>query len=427
MKRILRSTQSLTSSLAAFFIGISVIIGVIAFTVFALAIHWSEDRMGERRALLDRDIAIERFIAGENGKINIDVLTDAYNDVSLVPEDYRQFLTDHENFLGEIELDHLDDSRMVYKGSYSHKGKSYDVILLSRIDNVEFDLDEIVYSSLIVVTIVSLLMFIFGTVLYRLSIRLIEPLNDIAQQLESHSGNSESEFSISKEAAEEFQILTERLNQYRTDLNLALKREQAFARYASHELRTPLTVVKGASKLLARKEQTEFNQRQIERIDGATSQMITMVDALLGLVRYERNADDVPLREVTLQELQTIVADNSMQARDKQLDIELNTESLPALKAAPAVLNMVIGNLIRNAIAATAKGKITIDVNQQRISITDQGAGLKSTPNTEGHGLGLLIVDDLSRRYGWQFQLANHAQKGCVATITFNSVSISKV
>ncbi|OLQ90072.1 two-component sensor histidine kinase [Vibrio ponticus] len=420
MKRLLRSTQSLTNSLAAFFIGISIIIGVVSFTVFALAIHWSEDRMGERRALLDRDIAIERFIAGEQGKIKVDVLTDAYNDIALVPDEYRQFLNNHDSFLGEVEMDHLNISRMVYKGSYSHNGKSFDIVLLSRIDNVEFDLDEIVYSSLIVVTIVSILMCIFGTVLYRLSIRLIEPLNDIAKQLESHSGNSENEFSISEEAAEEFQILTERLNQYRTDLNLALKREQAFARYASHELRTPLTVVKGASKLLARKEQTEFNQRQIERIDGATSQMITMVDALLGLVRYERNADDVPLREVTLQELQTIVADNSMQAREKQLEIELNIESLPTLKATQPVLNMVIGNLIRNAIAATPEGKITIEVNQQRIRIIDEGSGLKDAPNSEGHGLGLLIVDDLSRRYGWQFQLTNHAENGCVATIAFN-------
>ncbi|ROV59166.1 sensor histidine kinase [Vibrio ponticus] len=420
MKRLLRSTQSLTNSLAAFFIGISIIIGVVSFTVFALAIHWSEDRMGERRALLDRDIAIERFIAGEQGKIKIDVLTDAYNDIALVPDEYRQFLNNHDSFLGEVEMDHLNISRMVYKGSYSHNGNSFDIVLLSRIDNVEFDLDEIVYSSLIVVTIVSILMCIFGTVLYRLSIRLIEPLNDIAKQLESHSGNSENEFSISDEAAEEFQILTERLNQYRTDLNLALKREQAFARYASHELRTPLTVVKGASKLLARKEQTEFNQRQIERIDGATSQMITMVDALLGLVRYERNVDDVPLRDVSLQELKTIVADNSIQAREKQIDIKLQVDAMPSLKAAPPVLNMVIGNLIRNAIAATSQGEITISVNNNQISIIDDGSGLKETPNAEGHGLGLLIVDDLSRRYNWQFSLTNHTTRGCIATIAFN-------
>ncbi|MBA5762544.1 HAMP domain-containing histidine kinase [Vibrio sp. 404] len=419
MIRYLRSTKSLTNTLALFFIGISVAIGVIAFCVFSLAIHWSEDRMGERRALLDRDIAVERFIAGEQGKITVDVLTDAYNDISLVPSDYREFIHQHEHYLGEVELKDKPTSRMVYKGAYTHNGKSYDIILLSRIDNVEFGLDEIIYSSLIVVALVTTLMCIFGTLLYRLSIQLIEPVNEIAEQLENHSGNSENEFTISTEAAVEFQTLTERLNQYRTDLNLALKREQAFARYASHELRTPLTVVKGAGKLLARTEQNDFSQRQIHRIDNATEQMITMVDALLSLVRYERNADNAPLREIPHNELHTIVADNSIQADEKDVTIKLNISSTPTVRATPPVMNMIIGNLIRNAIAATAKGEVTIDVSDTMLTITDDGPGLTNEPNLNGHGLGLLIVEDLSQRYQWQFRLRSHPDRGCIASIEF--------
>lgn len=332
-----RSTKSLTNSLALFFIGISFAVGVIAFCLFYFAIHWSEDRMGERRILLDRDIAIERFIKGEQGKIEVDLLTDAYNNFDLVPANYAKYLHHSESYLGEVEPEG-DSSQMVYKGSYTDKGKSYDIILLSRIDNVEFGLDEFIYSSLIVVTLVTSLMCIFGTLLYRLSIQLIEPVNEIAEQLENHSGNSENVFTISTEAAVEFQTLTERLNQYRTDLNLALKREQAFARYASHELRTPLTVVKGAGKLLGRTEQNDFNQRQIHRIDNATEQMITMVDALLSLVRYERNTDDVPLRKIPNDELHTIVADNSIQASEKDVTIRLNISSTPTVRATPPVM-----------------------------------------------------------------------------------------
>lgn len=420
--QLLGSTKSLTNRLAIFFIGMSLLIGLISFSVFSLAIHWSEDRMGERRILLDRDIAIQRFTAGENGEIQIDMLTDAYNDMSLVPEDYRQYLTSHEDYLGEVELEESNQSeisRMIYKGTYTKNGQSYDIVLMSKIDNVEFDLDEIVYSSLIVVLIVSTLMFIFGTVLYRLSIRLIEPLNNIADQLQNHSGNAENAFSISSEAAEEFQILTERLNQYRSDLNLALKREQAFARYASHELRTPLTVVKGANKLLAKRQQEPFNQRQIDRIDTATTQMITMVDALLSIVRYERNVDDAPLREIELTEFETIVADNSNQAKDKAIEITLSYTSAPILRASQPVLNMVVGNLIRNAIAATPQGEITIEVDRHQIRIIDDGPGLSDNPSTQGHGLGLLIVEDLCHRYHWQFSLENHAPRGCMASITF--------
>ncbi|MFA0414593.1 sensor histidine kinase [Vibrio renipiscarius] len=419
MIRRLSSTRSLTSRLAYFFVGISVAMGFVTFIVFSVALHWSEDRVGERRILLDKDIAIDRFIAGEEGKIKIDVLTTAYNDVLLLPESYRRYLENEDRFLGEVEFDHYPDSRMVYKGYYTLNGQVKDVVLLSTIDNVEFSLEEIVYSGIIVVFIVSLLMFLFGTLLYRLSIRLIEPLNGIADQLAHQTGNSESAFTISNEAAEEFQVLTQRLNQYRTDLNLALKREQAFARYASHELRTPLTVLKGAGTLLARTEQPEFNQRQITRIKNATNQMSTMVDALLGLVRYERNTDDTPLRIITENELHSIVIDNSSQAMEKDLNINLVIDALPHVQATQPVMNMIIGNLIRNAIAASAEGEISIHVTDKMIEITDDGPGLNNQPNQDGHGLGLLIVDDLSRRYQWHFRLYNHATRGCVASITF--------
>lgn len=419
MIRRLSSTRSLTSRLAYFFVGISVAMGFVTFIVFSVALHWSEDRVGERRILLDKDIAIDRFIAGEEGKIKIDVLTTAYNDVLLLPESYRRYLENEDRFLGEIEFDHYPDSRMVYKGYYTLNGQVKDVVLLSTIDNVEFSLEEVVYSGIIVVFIVSLLMFLFGTLLYRLSIRLIEPLNGIADQLAHQTGNSESAFTISNEAAEEFQVLTQRLNQYRTDLNLALKREQAFARYASHELRTPLTVLKGAGTLLARTEQPEFNQRQITRIKNATNQMSTMVDALLGLVRYERNTEDTPLRIITENELHSIVIDNSSQAMEKDLNINLVIDALPHVQATQPVMNMIIGNLIRNAIAASAEGEISIHVTDKMIEITDDGPGLNNQPNQDGHGLGLLIVDDLSRRYQWRFRLYNHATRGCVASITF--------
>ncbi|WP_260258773.1 sensor histidine kinase [Vibrio intestinalis] len=417
--RVLRSSKSLTGRLAIFFIGLSCTVGVVTFMVFLMALQWSEDRVGERRILLDRDIAAERFIAGENGKIRIDMLTNAYNDLSLIPKEYRDYLQDKESYLGEVGFWYNEDSLMVYKGQYAHNGEMHDLVLLSLMDQVELTQKEIIYSGVIVISFVSLLMFAFGTLLYRLSSQLIEPLNGIALQLENQTGDSTAEFTISPEASVEFQTLTAKLNQYRTELNHALKREQAFARYASHELRTPLTVVKGATKLIERTETKAFNIRQIGRISNATEQMITMVDALLSIVRYERNVEDAPLRQVSEQELSTIVNDNSLQATDKQLQVDLEVQSLPQVRATEPVMHMILGNLIRNGVAATSSGAITITISADQMQIIDDGPGLDSIPNKNGHGLGLLIVDDLCRRYEWQFSLSNHPTRGCIATIHF--------
>jgi signal transduction histidine kinase len=389
------------------------------FLIFYVALQWSEDRVGERRILIDRDHAVERFVSGEQGKIVIDALTVAYNDMSLLPKEYQAYLSETDYYLGEVG-DLIDPmSHMVYKGEYFDKGQTKSVVLLSMIDSVEFDTDEMAYAGVIVIAFMAVLMFSFGTLLYRLSKRLIEPLNGIASQLEQQSGDANIEFTISDEAADEFQSLTNRLNQYRSDLNLALKREQAFARYASHELRTPLTVVKGANKLLLRSEYNEFQSRQMIRIDDATNEMITMVDALLSIVRYERSVDDAPFRNIDKPEVEAVIASNSLQAGDKNIQVNLEHQYSPSVRATPAVMNMVLGNLIRNAIAASDLGNIDIYVDQHKIEIIDDGPGLSDSPSEDGHGLGLLIVDDLCRRYHWRFELLNHPDRGCIASIYF--------
>ncbi|WP_394127323.1 sensor histidine kinase [Vibrio hepatarius] len=416
------NTKTLTGHLAIFFTAVSVAVGIVSFFIFYLALQWSEDRVGERRILIDRDAAVERFLNGENGAIRLDELTVAYNEMNLVPEDYRDFLQSKQSYLGEVGEDFNPLSHMVFKGQYTDQGDTKPIVLLTLIDRVEFGVDELVYSGAIVVMFVATLMFAFGTILYRLSIRLIEPLNDITEQLNQDSIDVEQAFSIQPQSAHEFHLLTNRLNQYRSELNQTLKREQAFARYASHELRTPLTVVKGANKLLMRSESTEFQGRQIQRIEDATQEMITMVDALLSIVRYERNTGDAPLREITKEEIESIVESNAIQASSKHLDIELSFDSSPLTRATEPVINMILGNLLRNAIAATEQGLITVNISKDQLMIIDDGSGLKEAPNSEGHGLGLLIVDDLCQRYQWQFDIQNHHSRGCIATIKFDLV-----
>ncbi|NVD06345.1 HAMP domain-containing histidine kinase [Vibrio sp. JPW-9-11-11] len=416
----LSTTRTLTGRLAIFFTAMSCVIGIVMFGIFYFALQWSEDRVGERRILIDRDSAVERFLSGEQGQIRLDSLTVAYNDLQLVPSQFRHYIQDYPTYLGEVATALSPGGHMLYKGHYVDNGTRKTIVLLSLVDQVEFGNEETLYSGLIVIVFVSLLMFTFGTLLFRLSKRLIEPVNDITRQLNEHlSGDTFTTFTMDHQAADEFQLLTRHLNQYREELQLAIKREQAFARYASHELRTPLTVVKGANKLLSRKEHSSFQHRQIRRIEDATTDMATMIDALLSIVRYERNVSDAPLRTVDPNEFESIVAANSAYANDKSLQIDIDIKDCPQLRATPAVLNMVLGNLIRNAIAACEQGVLTIKVSATKIEVIDDGVGLSETPDSDGHGLGLLIVRDLCRRYQWQFELSNHPTRGCVASIKF--------
>lgn len=415
---VLSSTKSLTGRLALFFGLMAVIITAFVYAVFIAALYLSEDRVGERRILIDRNYAVTLFEAGAQGEVRIDDLTTAFNDPALVPDRYQKYINNKESFIGEVGDE--PHSRMVYIGEYSHEGVTYPLILLSEIDRIEFDVTELLYATSFVLTLLAILIFSFGALLYRLSQRLIEPFNSLAKQLESNKNNLNQEFSVQEGAAIEFRQLTNQLNEYRREINALVKREQAFARYSSHELRTPLTVARGSNKLLLRSQMTEFQHRQVKRVDDAVSQMSEMVDALLGLVRYERNQDDAPIRLFSQQELEQIIAKNSAQASEKQVDVTLEVEGEPSIRATSAILNMLIGNLLRNAIAATNRGKVEITLTQHLISIHDQGEGLSEQYNPSGHGLGLLIVEDLCNRYHWDFELINHQDGGCVALVVFD-------
>ncbi|HHP0512939.1 TPA: sensor histidine kinase [Vibrio harveyi] len=411
-----QSTQSMTGRLALFFSFVSVVIGIFCFALITGALLWSEDRVGERRIMIDKKEAIEHFQSHPNaGVIQLDLLTTAYNDIALVPAPFQKYLIGKKHFLDEVGDE--PSSRMIYMSTYTSKGVEHPVILVSLIDEIEITTEEFIMVVAMVLSIVAILVFLFGSLLLRLSQRLIEPVNALKTQLDQHQGDPTQTFSVPESSAKEFQTLADELNEYRRKINQVIKREQAFARYASHELRTPLTVMKGSSSLLARSASTDFQARQVHRIQDATQQMSTMVDALLGLVRYERNTDDSPVRSISEEELTQIIAQSQAQADEKALSFDVQIDGNPKTRATNAVLTIILGNLIRNGIAATPYGAIHIGMNEDTIWVRDEGEGFSSIPHSEGHGLGLMIVDDLCHRYGWQFDIGTHPDGGCEAVI----------
>lgn len=420
IRRLFNNTQSLTGRLELFFLLVSVVIGLLCFALVSGALLWSEDRVGERRIMIDKKEAIEHFRNHpDSGIIKLDLLTTAYNDINLVPELYQPFIQDKKYFLAEVADE--PDTRMIYMSTYTQDGEEHPIILISLIDEIEITSNEFMFVLVMVLAVVIGLLLIFGSLLSRLSLRLIEPVSALKTQLDRHQGDTTQKFFVPEGSANEFQTLANQLNEYRHQINQVIKREQAFARYASHELRTPLTVMKGSSSLLARSPSTSFQERQIGRIQDATLQMSTMVDALLGLVRYERNTDDSPVRTISEQELHNIVALSQAQADEKSLEFNVQILGHPQTKATTAVLNITLSNLIRNGIAATSAGTIHITMTDTTLSVRDEGEGFSSVPDAEGHGLGLMIVDDLCRRYGWQFTIDTHPNDGCVATIDLST------
>lgn len=388
-----------------------------------MTLSWAEDQVGKRRVQLEKEVAIKQFVSGAQSPIQLDLLTSAYNDISQLPIDIQNLIKDKNHFIGEFGA--FPNAKMIYFDQYYHSESQQNrpLIILMDFDILELSIEEIAYGAFYVFILLLSLLLIFRRLLKLLSQKLIDPLNDIESQLSNQIVGKDVPFEIEKEAADEFQHLIRELNHYRDENNKLLKREQAFARYASHELRTPLTIIQGANSLLRKKAEKPFLHKQINRIDEATTQMKVMVDALLSIVRYENSEGNLSARVLTKTELQSIVDNNINDYAPIPVEVYVTVLSEPTIYASEAIIQILVGNIIRNAIEASDKEDVAITMSDSILAIKDQGNGLiKSSPN--GHGLGLLIVDELCRKFGWRFSLVeNHDCRGCLATIHFNTIS----
>jgi signal transduction histidine kinase len=187
----------------------------------------------------------------------------------------------------------------------------------------------------------------------------------------------------------------------------------------SHDLRTPLT------RLRMRLELLHANEAIAD-----VHEMDQMIGDALAVLREQR--DDVPAEPVDLAALVQALVDD---LADQGLDA--TAPSLPAarVRAHPAALRRVIGNLLGNALRYGQRARVHIAPAGRRVAlwIDDDGPGIPPAQveqafrpwqrlagaegHPSGHGLGLAIARDLAERDGATLTLANRPEGGLRAQL----------
>lgn len=424
-KRI--SAASLPQRLLIYFSCIAIIMGLSLHIITLSLMQWIEDEVNKHELEVSAPYAIQSFQQGAAQPLAIGLNATAYYSSDVIPQKYGPLSEYPLGFSSEINLAQADEkstnepmSFFFYRGEFKLNGKITPLYLTMPTENVELSSHEWVIINLFVLLLIGLLFISFGIAINRISKRLISPVSQLSQQLKQLKPcHNTKAFSVSSESASEFSELTDSLNYYRQQNEHMIKQEQAFARYASHELRTPLTVITGAAKLQEQDARPEFQARQRERITRAALEMQHTVDALLNLVKHEKNHSEAT-REVSLNEIRQIIEPLNKVAEKKHIKINVTHTELPHIQPSKAVLRMLLSNLITNAINASQSSEISIKITSVHIKVIDKGSGLlPKNQNSHGHELGLLIVKSLCQRYQWQFDLKNTQPHGCTATLTF--------
>lgn len=221
--------------------------------------------------------------------------------------------------------------------------------------------------------------------------------------------------------------LIDALNELFDRLQRAFENERRFTADAAHELRTPLAALKTYAQVASREPDHEKSQRALSKVIQGVDRATHLVQQLLTLARidptrWEPHETPIDLAELASERLAAM----SGQAIEKEIEISLSSGGREDVKGDRAMLDILITNLLGNAIKYTPMhGAIEVNVqggdHDVVLSISDSGEGIpeqdrsqvferfyrreRERGSTPGCGLGLSIVHRIVEIMGAEIRL----------------------
>jgi signal transduction histidine kinase len=227
----------------------------------------------------------------------------------------------------------------------------------------------------------------------------------------------------------EVAALARALDEYHERIVDVLRREQEFTANASHELRTPLTAIQTSCELIESDAGLpEKTRARVAMIESATRQMTERIEALLLLARQRKP------EEIERVDLRRCVEEAAHPYRDeiahKGLAFEVAIEHGVLVELDRKALQLVLANLIKNAVRYTDRGRIRISYDAPRMIVTDSGVGIvpehqpqlferyfRGDNTPDGLGLGLAIVRRICDDFGWKVEVQSRPGVGSTFTV----------
>ena len=212
----------------------------------------------------------------------------------------------------------------------------------------------------------------------------------------------------------------------------------------SHDLRNNLTTMKLYFDLVSNPdyEPSEDMEDMTKQISSSVENTIDLLENLLVWAQAQIKGVDINPQKLTLQHLIKgnidLLAGN---AHTKNIELSSDISKDLYAFADEDMINLVIRNLISNAIKFTPKGgsiRVTAHKNLDdaiQINITDTGVGISTnnleklfvknsnpttlgTANEKGTGLGLLLCKEFVEKNNGSISVSSEAEKGSTFTIT---------
>ena len=212
----------------------------------------------------------------------------------------------------------------------------------------------------------------------------------------------------------------------------------------SHDLKTPLARLRFGIDSLSEQISEPKQVNYLERISDDLTQMEELVDVLLEFAKLDQRLSDLPLAEVSLQELAAECVETHKVHGHHRFLLTASV-STPKIMGEPRYIRMMLNNILSNALKF-AETHIHINIEHRkdsvRLLVEDDGPGFegespmqwlkpfaKSDPRSvsltvQSHGMGLAIVHRIALWHDVEIQLGRSKKLGgaCV-TLVFRTLS----
>jgi two-component system sensor histidine kinase QseC len=242
-------------------------------------------------------------------------------------------------------------------------------------------------------------------------------------------------------APAEVQPLVQRLNALFARITESMQAERRFTSHAAHELRTPIAAIRAQAEVARDSRNPQARGPALDHVIEGCDRAARLVDQMLLLARIdERTAQGPPPASRLDQAAARVIADLAPSALEQQVTLELATEEPVTVMADGALLEVLLRNLVDNAVRhGGAPGPVTVRCAQRDdgavLEVADRGPGLDdaelaqlgrrffraSSARGSGSGLGLSIVQRIAETCGGTVGYRRGADgRGLVVEVRFN-------
>lgn len=266
----------------------------------------------------------------------------------------------------------------------------------------------------------------------------LRPLTRLTREVEQRAPDNLAPLDTTARPSEVTPLI-ERLNQLFTRIGITLENERRFTADAAHELRTPVAAIKAQAQVARGASSDDERNHALQSAIAGCDRATHLIGQLLTLARLESVTADA-LEPCDPHKLAaSVLAEIAPAALDNGVHLELIDGEEAITNGLPALLKVMLRNLIDNAVRHTASGttvRVEVSTLQGRpcISVCDDGPGLSAEELEKisqrfyrplgtiasGSGLGLSIVRRIAELHDAQLTFSSGETKsGLKVTISF--------